>query len=324
MFQKLINTKRCQAFLNEWRSELLTSHENRKKAKLSKIREEVNQLPKRPASVTKRVNASKSKIINQSQIEEEKRNNMKRIESEMMEKYTFKPNIKSNVRYRVDDDVVSRNTSFLQKKEEKLANLKEKFEVKTQNVPKINNKHFPLADELEQLPVADRLYNYNLIYKQKQNILKNNFEEPLPFAPMINKNTELILRNKRLIEEELKRKYQEEEQGLAELMAAEHNEINDLESDEQEESYKEEIPLNEPSATNFTFQQGKQEDRIRQIEPKRDNVAFKLNAQVERCLQSVKDKSTKLIVETKPSKKERINLPDNVRKALEAYDNAVN
>lgn len=171
----------------------------------------------------------------------EKKKKLRDLEKTIIEEQgiTFKPKINNNIR--VGSNYLHRNAEHMRRVEEKLKNLSAFDDYECTFTPNINNsnlnnlnnnsrKRFNSADynseNIEGLnsisnevnrkancgeEAGSRLYEYSKIYLQKKLMLQDSFVEYHTFKPNINKNTDLILENKRAYLENLKNNFPESE-----------------------------------------------------------------------------------------------------------------
>ena len=122
---------------------------------------------------------------------------------------TFHPKLNDNKNKKVKDNVTKRNKTFLLNKEEKLLNgsyiLNNNIDKECTFEPILsNNTKRNFHHKFDK-----RLQEYKNIYESHKDQLRLKYENSYSFMPKISKNTEMILNNKRIIQERVKRKYEE-------------------------------------------------------------------------------------------------------------------
>lgn len=131
---------------------------------------------------------------------------LRKIEQDMLNEngFTFKPKLNENSLNSVNDTLLKRNEDFIRNRDIKIKSYVRNEELECTFSPKIKD----IVSNDENIPVENRLYNYDQIYKQKKENFKENFNETYAFKPEINKNTDEILRKKKVLLEEIKNKYE--------------------------------------------------------------------------------------------------------------------
>ena len=132
------------------------------------------------------------------------------------ENYEIIINLSSNSFKKLKNDILERNNEFIKEKQqrlEKYSNIKEKectFKPKINNIvintSKENSKNSNVKTEQNTFDVSKRLFDYQKKYKDNLEDMKTKFKENYTFKPIISKNTNYILNNKRKIEEKITKK----------------------------------------------------------------------------------------------------------------------
>ena len=108
----------------------------------------------------------------------------------------------------ISSNFQERNKQFLENKSIRIKSAVSQQEIECTFSPKINensNNIILRKDESVELSpqtnprslsTIERLQNYNKIYQQKKEELKENYKETFTFKPQLSKNTEMILKNR--------------------------------------------------------------------------------------------------------------------------------
>lgn len=191
-------TKKINSLLvNETFDQRVIKYNNQKAYNLEKIRKDIekeSEFEMRNMRKTSLPLRSKSLelVSNYSKYKEQRLNILKsNIDNECG--ITFKPKINNNIP--VYDDFIKRNHDHLLRKDEKIRQLKVYEDQECTFIPKTNTKK-DLTNSNEQ--AYDRLLKYQLIYDNKKEIKKKENTIEYTFTPMINKNTNTLLLNRRL------------------------------------------------------------------------------------------------------------------------------
>ena len=201
----------------------LSEYEKIKKKNLEKIKNEIyiNYLGDKNKTKSKK---SFDKIMNNHLLNtsdnylELKQKNLERIKQNMDEEQgiTFQPKTNKIFNNKIKNDILERNNEFIKEKQqrlEKYSNIKEKectFKPKINNIvintSKENSKNSNVKTEQNTFDVSKRLFDYQKKYKDNLEDMKTKFKENYTFKPIISKNTNYILNNKRKIEEKIDEK----------------------------------------------------------------------------------------------------------------------
>ena len=201
----------------------LSEYEKIKKKNLEKIKNEIyiNYLGDKNKAKSKK---SFDKIMNNHLLNtsdnylELKQKNLERIKQNMDEEQgiTFQPKTNKIFNNKIKNDILERNNEFIKEKQqrlEKYSNIKEKectFKPKINNIvintSKENSKNSNVKTEQNTFDVSKRLFDYQKKYKDNLEDMKTKFKENYTFKPIISKNTNYILNNKRKIEEKIDEK----------------------------------------------------------------------------------------------------------------------
>ena len=73
--------------------------------------------------------------------------------------------------------------------------------------PKINQCEYQEIEEKDPYATGQRLFNYSHQYNKNREVMKENSKEVFSFKPVINKNTDIILKNRENYLEFLKKKF---------------------------------------------------------------------------------------------------------------------
>lgn len=165
----------------------------------------------------------------------EKKEKLRKIEADIMIQngITFKPKLNENSLISVDDNIINRNKEFIKNRDIKIKSYIRSDDLECTFSPKILTQQHPAHDE--DLPVNERLYNYNQVYKEKKENFKENFKEFYSFKPEINKNTDEILRRKKELLDEIKDKFDTKKKIANERNYT--NEETEENCNDQEENY---------------------------------------------------------------------------------------
>ena len=157
----------------------------------------------------------------------EKQSKIRKLEIEMMNEngYTFKPKLNENSLNSINDSLIKRNEEFLRNRDIKLKSYVRTEELECTFSPKIISQ-YPTSGDQEDLPVDQRLFNYDQIYRQKKESFKENFKESYAFKPEINKNTDEILRKKKELLEVIKENFDRKKEKAKENSQNESNDTN--------------------------------------------------------------------------------------------------
>ena len=223
------NENNNNEFLNR-----LEKYEKIKNNNLKKIKKEYEDSIPKP-NYTNNKNGNLNLIPISVNYYKEKKERLEKLKKSIINEQgiTFKPKLNDNSN--IKNDIYERNALMLSKKEENLNKIKEDKECTF--MPKINNNSYYINKNVSIISttnnnknendknvdsesnnnninisncsnVGERLYNYKKKYDKNLEEIKNKFKETFPFKPIISKNTNDILENKKKLLEELKERYE--------------------------------------------------------------------------------------------------------------------
>ena len=220
-------------------AERLQHYENIKKKNLTELQNDFSYKPPKP------IRKGKDSIVipltdNYHELKKQKLNMIQQeIESE--QGITFKPKLNDNKNKNIKDNVAQRNMKFLLNKEEKLlngtyatTNNSDKectFEPVLYTSNNINDKKKSNKNTTRSYlkTFDERLIDYQQMYESHKDQLRLKFEKNYSFMPQISKNTDMILNNKRIIEELIKKRTEEFEKktsGRSDTISVDNNNNN--------------------------------------------------------------------------------------------------
>lgn len=163
---------------------------------------------------TSLINLSTDRIDKITEYKRKRTENLKKIEESMLmdQGVTFKPKLNESINANINSSLIERNEEFMRNKSQKLRTIANKEENECTFSPKINEKQRGqiYIDNSETLPVGDRLFRYQHKYQQNAHQKKEMYKENYSFKPDINSNTYEILKQRELIMEEIRNKYNNE------------------------------------------------------------------------------------------------------------------
>lgn len=109
----------------------------------------------------------------------------------------------------INSSLIERSQEFVRNKSEKIKALKSKDNRECTFSPKVNNysSKTNLINDKETNSVGERLFKYQNIYKTNLENRKEDLKEYYKFKPEINKNTYDILKQRELMMNEIREKY---------------------------------------------------------------------------------------------------------------------
>jgi hypothetical protein len=212
--------------------ERLKFYDNTKSEKFKKIKEEAHRIPgrshKRINSQSCVKNRENSTTLNISfdlvEYQNRKKKKLKQIQNSMLQvnKYinfhfiilkeqgiTFKPKLNEDVNININSSLIERSREFVRNKSEKIKALKSKDNSECTFSPKVNNYSSKANsnDDDKTNSVGERLFKYQNIYKTNLENRKEDLKEYYKFKPEINQNTYDILKQRELMLNEIRDKY---------------------------------------------------------------------------------------------------------------------
>ena len=192
-------------------NERVIQYDIKKNLNIEKIKNEIENkhVPIRSIS-NDNIGKRSLSLINPRDYNIQKQRKIKELESQINKEsgITFKPKINANIP--VDSNVIERNQLHLRKLEEKLKILSYPNENECTFVPRINEKNNSEERNFIGEEAGYRLHLYYNHYLQKKMQIRENSVENYSFQPYINKNTYLILENKKKELQKLKENFPSE------------------------------------------------------------------------------------------------------------------
>ena len=114
---------------------------------------------------------------------------------------TFKPKLNDRRNRSVKDNVIIRNQHFITERENKLFMTSQRGEKECTFTPSLISKRAKIHKSFNE-----RLVEYNHLYESHIEAIRLRAETNYSFTPVLSSNTDMILKNKRILNEQLKRK----------------------------------------------------------------------------------------------------------------------
>ena len=196
----------------------LSEYEKIKKQNLEKIRNEVYiKYEKIPSKTRKSYDRLlNNHLLNNSEnFLEIKQKNIEKIKENMYKEQgiTFQPKTNKIFNNKIKNDIIERNNEFIKEKQEKLekySHIKEKectFKPRINNIETSNNKenksNISYKTEQNSSDVSKRLFDYQKKYNDNLEDIRSKYKENYSFNPIISKNTQSILNNRKKLKEKL-------------------------------------------------------------------------------------------------------------------------
>ena len=198
----------------------LSEYEKIKKQNLEKIRNEIyikyEKIPNKNRKSFDRIN---NHLLNNSEnFLEIKQKNIEKIKQDMYKEQgiTFQPKTNKIFNNKIKNDIIERNNEFMKEKKEKLEKyslIKEKectFKPKINSIETSNNKEnkFNISYKTDQnsSDVSKRLFDYQKKYNNNLEDIRSKYKENYSFNPIISKNTQSILNNRKKLKEKIEEK----------------------------------------------------------------------------------------------------------------------
>jgi hypothetical protein len=124
---------------------------------------------------------------------------MKEITQKVMkeEGWSFAPRTNKRVNKDIANDVITRNSEFLNRKQEKLKQFAKQKENEFHYMPNLISKQYNMFASEFSTPVQDRLYNKAMeIEMKKEKMRRDQIDENWTFKPQLAKMTDQILLSK--------------------------------------------------------------------------------------------------------------------------------
>jgi len=201
----------------------LSEYEKIKKQNLEKIRNEIyikyEKIPNKNRKSFDRIN---NHLLNNSEnFLEIKQKNIEKIKQDMYKEQgiTFQPKTNKIFNNKIKNDIIERNNEFMKEKKEKLEKyslIKEKectFKPKINSIETSNNKenksNFSYKTDQNSSDVSKRLFDYQKKYNNNLEDIRSKYKENYSFNPIISKNTQSILNNRKKLKEKIEEKLEE-------------------------------------------------------------------------------------------------------------------
>ena len=201
----------------------LSEYEKIKKQNLEKIRNEIyikyEKIPNKNRKSFDRIN---NHLLNNSEnFLEIKQKNIEKIKQDMYKEQgiTFQPKTNKIFNNKIKNDIIERNNEFMKEKKEKLEKyslIKEKectFKPKINCIETSNNKenksNISYKTDQNSSDVSKRLFDYQKKYNNNLEDIRSKYKENYSFNPIISKNTQSILNNRKKLKEKIEEKLEE-------------------------------------------------------------------------------------------------------------------
>ena len=130
-----------------------------------------------------------------------KRLNAIQTEMDIEHSLTFRPKLNDRRNKSVKDNVIIRNQHFITERENKLYMTSQRGEKECTFTPSLISKRAKIHKSFDE-----RLVEYSNLHESHKEAIRLKFETNYSFNPVLSSNTDMILKNKRIMNEQLKRK----------------------------------------------------------------------------------------------------------------------